>query len=80
MSVKVSSLVEEKIIPTEDPFFPGNLVTYNGKVVLVTGEGSSREYFSGTVVGRVNIGLVSDGFIRHYWTQYLGKVTLEATL
>ena len=76
----VKSLVEPKILPDEDPLFGGNLVTYNGKVVLVTGDGSSGEYFAGVTVGGQHIGAASDGFIRKYWSQFLGKVTLEAKL
>lgn len=80
MAALVKSLVEERILKTESPFFIGNLVTYHGKVVLVTGNGSAKEYFAGVVIGGSdNIGIPSDAFIRHYWKQFEGKVTLEAT-
>lgn len=77
----VKAVVNSKPNGKADPIYKGNLVIYNGKVVLVTGDGSSSEYFAGTIVGGTpNIGTTSDGFIRDYWKQFLGTVTLEATL
>lgn len=81
--MKPNIKIEQDLNSNKDIFYKGNIVTNRSIIVLISENNNSEDTFTGTIIGDIddvtlyNFGANHTFFIKKYFKQFKGKITIE---